>query len=222
MQIKINLKIFIFIIIFYLTRQIEIYGILMLFAFLHELGHLISGLLLGFKPQSLGINPLGLSINFKIKAEDYNERIRKGNILAIKKLIIASSGPLVNFILAFVFNVIEFDVIGIEQDFFVYSNILIGIFNLIPIYPLDGGRVLKNILHIVTGLENTYNYTNFISNMSVIILTMFASIIIFYVQNIAVLFIIGYLWYLVITENKLYNQRVKIYEIINNKKEDDL
>ncbi|MCR5146101.1 MAG: site-2 protease family protein, partial [Clostridia bacterium] len=117
----------------------------MLFAFLHELGHLISGLLLGFNPQSLGINPLGLSINFKIKAEDYNERIRKGNILAIKKLIIASSGPLVNFILAFVFNVIEFDVIGIEQDFLVYSNILIGIFNLIPIYPLDGGRVLKNI-----------------------------------------------------------------------------
>lgn len=221
MQIKINLKIFIFIIIFYLTRQIEIYGILMLFAFLHELGHLVSGLFLGFKPQSLGINPLGLSINFKIKAKDYNERIRKGNILAIKKLIIASSGPLVNFVLAFIFSITKCDVIGIQQDFLVYSNILIGIFNLIPIYPLDGGRILKNILHIATGLENTYSYTNFISNLSVIILTMFASIIIFYVQNIAVLLIIAYLWYLVISENKLYNQRVRIYEIINNKKRDD-
>lgn len=222
MQIKINLKIFIFIIIFYLTRQIEIYGILMLFAFLHELGHLLSGLLLGFKPESLGINPLGLSINFKIRTEDYNERIRNGNILAIKKLVIASSGPLVNFILAFVFSTIECDFVGIQQEFLVYSNILIGIFNLIPIYPLDGGRILKNILHIATGLENTYSYTNFISNMSVIILTMFASIIIFYVQNVAVLLIIGYLWYLVISENKLYNQRIKIYEIINDKKEDEL
>ena len=222
MQIKINLKIFIFIIIFYLTRQIEIYGILMLFAFLHELGHLFSGLLLGFKPESLGINPLGLSINFKINAEDYNERIRNGNILAIKKLVIASSGPLVNFILAFAFSIIECDFAGIQQEFLVYSNILIGIFNLIPIYPLDGGRILKNILHIATGLENTYSYTNFISNMSVIILTMFASIIIFYVQNVAVLLIIGYLWYLVISENKLYNQRIKIYQIINDKKEDEL
>lgn len=221
MQIKINLKIFIFIIIFYLTRQIEIYGILMLFAFLHELGHLFAGLLLGFKPQSLGINPLGLSINFRIKTEDYNERIRKGNVLAIKKLIIASSGPLVNFILAILFTITDWEMFGIQKEFLIYSNILIGIFNLIPIYPLDGGRILKNILHIATGLENTYSYTNFISNLSIFILTMFASIIIFYVQNISILFIIGYLWYLVITENKLYNQRVRIYEIINAKKEDE-
>lgn len=221
MQIKINLRIFIFIIIFYLTRQIEIYGILMLFAFLHELGHLFSGILLGFKPQSMGINPLGLSINFKVKAQDYNERIRKGNILAIKKLIIALSGPLVNFILAILFKITDLEFIEISKDFLIYSNILIGIFNLIPIYPLDGGRILKNILHIVTGLENTYNYTNFIANVSIIILTMFASIIIFYVQNISILFIIGYLWYLVITENKLYNQRLRIYEIINSKKEEE-
>ena len=218
MQIKINLKIFIFVIIFYLTRQIEIYGILMLFAFLHELGHLFAGLLLGFKPQSLGINPLGLSINFRVKAEDYNERIRKGNVLAIKKLIIASSGPVVNFILAILFTITDWKMFGIQKEFLIYSNILIGIFNLIPIYPLDGGRILKNILHIATGLENTYSYTNFISKLSVVILTMFASIIIFYVQNISILFIIGYLWYLVITENKLYNQRIRIYEIINAKK----
>lgn len=218
MQIKINLKIFIFVIIFYLTRQIEIYGILMLFAFLHELGHLFAGLLLGFKPQSLGINPLGLSINFRIKTEDYNERIRKGNVLAIKKLIIASSGPVVNFILAILFTITDWKMFGIQKEFLIYSNILIGIFNLIPIYPLDGGRILKNILHIATGLENTYSYTNFISKLSIVILTMFASIIIFYVQNISILFIIGYLWYLVITENKLYNQRIRIYEIINAKK----
>ena len=218
MQIKINLKIFIFVIIFYLTRQIEIYGILMLFAFLHELGHLFAGLLLGFKPQSLGINPLGLSINFRIKPEDYNERIRKGNVLAIKKLIIASSGPVVNFILAILFTITDWKMFGIQKEFLIYSNILIGIFNLIPIYPLDGGRILKNILHIATGLENTYSYTNFISKLSIVILTMFASIIIFYVQNISILFIIGYLWYLVITENKLYNQRIRIYEIINAKK----
>ena len=221
MQIKINLKIFIFILIFYLTRQIEIYGVLMIFAFLHELGHLLSGLLLGFKPQSLGVNPLGLSIKFKIKTGDYNERIRKGNILAIKRLIIASSGPIVNFILAIIFTYTDLRMFDIQKDFLVYSNVLIGLFNLIPIYPLDGGRILKNTLHIITGLENTYSYTNFISNMSIIILTMFASIIILYVHNVSILFIIGYLWYLVIKENKLYNQRIRIYQIINSKKEDE-
>ena len=50
----------------------------MLFAFLHELGHLFAGICLGFKPQSLTINPLGLSVNFKVKANDYNDKVKKG------------------------------------------------------------------------------------------------------------------------------------------------
>ena len=216
MQIRINIKIFIFIIIFYLTRQIEIYGILMLFAFLHELGHLFAGLLLGFKPQSLTINPLGLSINFKVKEEDYNEKIKNGNMLALKKLIIATSGPVANFLLVMLFSIYDIKIFGISQELLVYSNLLIGLFNMIPIYPFDGGRILKNVLHIITGLENTYNYINLISNISVIILTMFSSISILYLKNISILFIIGYLWYLVITENRMYAQKLKIYKIIDN------
>lgn len=42
MQIKVNLKIFIFLILFILTNQVEIYGLLMLFATVHELGHLLA------------------------------------------------------------------------------------------------------------------------------------------------------------------------------------
>lgn len=89
MQIKLNLKIFIFIIIFLLTRQIEIYGILMLFAFFHEMGHLFCGIIMGFKPKTLSISPVGLSISFQIKADEYNKKIIKGNKLALKKLYIA-------------------------------------------------------------------------------------------------------------------------------------
>ena len=216
MQIKINLRIFIFIIIFCLTRQIEIYGLLMLFAFFHELGHLFTGFILGFKPYSLGINPLGLSINFRIKAEDYNEKIKKGNILALKKLIIAFGGPAVNFLIVILFLFCDIKIFNCPREFVIYSNLLIGLFNLIPIYPLDGGRILKNALHIFLGLEDTYSYTNLISNISIIVLTILSSICILYLKNIAVLLIIGYLWYLVINENKIYNQRLRIYEIIKN------
>ncbi len=216
MQIKINLRIFLFIVIFTLTRQIELYGILMLFAFFHELGHLFAGVVLGFKPHSLSVNPLGLAINFKIKADDYNKKIKQGNILALKKLFIAFAGPAVNFVLVVLFLLLDFDFLTDKKEFLVYANLLIGLFNLIPIYPLDGGRILKNLLHIATGLENTYNYTNLVSNISVIFLTIFSSIIIFYLKNISILFIIGYLWHLVITENRLYNQKIRIYEIINS------
>lgn len=214
MHIKINLRIFIFIIIFGLTRQIGIYGILMLFAFFHELGHLFTGIVLGFRPESLSVNPLGLSINFRVCAQDYNKKLLKGNVLALKKLLIAFGGPAVNFILVIVFSLIDCDLFGISQDIYIYSNLLIGIFNLIPIYPLDGGRILKNLLHILGGLDNTYSYINLISNISIIILTFFSSICILYVKNVAILLIIGYLWYLVINENKLYNQRLRIYEVL--------
>jgi len=60
MRIRISLKIFLFIFIFLLTNQIKIYGVLMLFALIHELGHMFIGMLLGFKPTKLEIMPYGL------------------------------------------------------------------------------------------------------------------------------------------------------------------
>lgn len=218
MQIKINLKIFIFIVIFLVTRQIEIYGLLMLFAFFHELGHLFSGLILGFKPQALSINPLGISINFKVNIDDYNRKVNKANMLALKKIIIALSGPAVNFIIAVLYAFGEVSFFGISNEIIVFSNILIGLFNLIPIYPLDGGRVLKSTIHIFKGIEDSYTYTNLVSNACIIVLTMFSSIGIFYLKNIAIFLIIIYLWYLVINENKQYNQRIKINKIISEYK----
>ena len=58
MHLKIDLKIFIFLFLFCVTNQIEIYAILMIFAILHELGHLCAGLLLNLKPKKVNLNPL--------------------------------------------------------------------------------------------------------------------------------------------------------------------
>lgn len=215
MRIRINLKIFLFVLIFILTKQIKIYGILMLFAFIHELGHMIVGILLGFKPEKLEIMPYGVSVGFKVKCEDYNKKIKKGNMLAIKKLIIALAGPLTNFIITIIFLMVNISFFGIERELVIYSNILIGIFNLIPIYPLDGGRVIKNILHMIVGLQNSYEYTNQISKITVCILTAICSIAILYIKNVAILLILAYLWYLVIAENRKYNRKKEIYEKAN-------
>ena len=146
MRIRINLKIFIFILIFLLTKQIKIYGILMLFALIHELGHIIVGVILGFKPTKLEIMPYGISVGFKIKCEDYNKKIKKGNMLAIKKVIIALAGPLTNLILTIIFLTVNINFFGIERNLVIYSNILIGAFNLLPIYPLDGSKILMAFL----------------------------------------------------------------------------
>ena len=72
MRFRIDLKIFIFIILFYFTKQIQIYAFIMFFAFIHELGHLLCGILLGMQPEKLEIIPFGLSVSFRIKAKEYN------------------------------------------------------------------------------------------------------------------------------------------------------
>lgn len=212
MRIRINLKIFIFILIFLLTNQIKIYGILMLFALIHELGHMLVGILLGFKPVKLEIMPYGLSIGFEVSYKDYNKKIKNGNMLSIKKLIIALAGPITNLIITIIFLIFNITFFGIERELVVYSNILIGIFNLIPIYPLDGGRIIKNILHIIVGLKKSYQYTNQISKVTICLITAICSIAILYIRNIAILIILAYLWYLVITENKKYEEKRQLYE----------
>ena len=77
MRFRIDLKIFILVILFFITNQIKIYAMIMLFAMIHEFGHLLAGILLGMKPAKIEIRPFGVSIDFDIKGKDYNVKIKK-------------------------------------------------------------------------------------------------------------------------------------------------
>ena len=98
----------------------------------------------------------------------------------------------------------------------IYANLLIALFNLIPIYPMDGGRVLKEVLHIIFGKKKAYKVTYIISKTVLILLTMLSSIAILYIHNIAILIIIAYLWYLEIVEIRGYNRRRNIEKLISS------
>lgn len=217
MSIKIDLKIFLFLFLFLLTSQIEIYIILMIFAILHEIGHLIAGLILKFKPKEINFTPVGLRISFKIK--DDNENIKSLNI---KKAIIAIAGPMINLLISAIMIIIAKNNIRFANMYIyqiiIYSNFLIAMFNLIPIYPMDGGRFLKEILKIILGSKKANKITYIISKTILIILTAVSSIAILYLQNIAVLIIIAYLWYLEICEIRKYNKRKQIEKLVEEYK----
>lgn len=216
MQIRIDLKICIILLIFLVTKQADLYLVFMLFAILHELGHLITGLILGFRPKSFSLMPMGLSICFKVKNQDYNKKIKNAKYITLKKLLISFAGPLTNFTIAFLIAILSFEFLNVVKETIIYANILIGLFNLIPIYPLDGGRIVKYIIHMQKNLRKSYKYTNLISNITLIIITAVSSIAILYLKNIAIVLIVMYLWILVIKENNIYNKKMHLYKLVDN------
>ena len=212
MRFKIDLKIFLFVIIFYFTKQIHIYALIMLFAFIHELGHLMAGILCGMKPERLEIKPYGVSISFKLFPKDYNIKIGKGSKLEIKKIFVAIAGPIINLLITLIIVHIPIEIF--TKLMIIYANVLIMIFNLLPIYPLDGGRIIKSILHILYGKKASESYINNKSFITLIAITFISSIIIYVAQNIAIFIIIIVLWIMYIMEDIRYKRKLEIYKLL--------
>lgn len=126
------------------------------FVFIHEMMHYLTARILGFSGFDIEILPIGAVL----KVKDLDEASAK------EDLIISLSGPLLNLLLAVIFYIL-FILFNRPYLHLIYkSNLALGIFNLIPAFPLDGGRVLRDILNIKT----IYRRANEISIMVSMIL----------------------------------------------------
>lgn len=206
MKIKVDLKIFLLLVCYILTNQIRTFSILFSFILLHEIGHLLTGVILGLKVKRIMCTVAGFSIEFEER--NVNNYILKNKRRITKNIIIDLGGPIVNIIFViFGFLIKSADII--------YANLIIFLVNILPIVPLDGGRILKNILMYKYTFKTVNNVIIEISKYNLIILTLIGSIVIVYLKNISISIFIIYLWCLYIKEKHISNMIKNMYRIIS-------
>jgi Zn-dependent protease/CBS domain-containing protein len=108
---------------------------------LHELAHSYVAQRYGISIERIVLLPIGGVSAMEELPEDPGQEFR-----------IAIAGPLVNFLIAIICYGLFFGLttsyptIADFFNYFALVNVILGAFNLIPAYPMDGGRVLRAFL----------------------------------------------------------------------------
>ncbi len=133
-------------------RGLALVGIIFGSVVLHELGHALIGMHTGIPAKAIVLLPIG-GITL---LDETRQRLEPSTDVWKRDIRIALAGPLVNLLIAFVAGSI---LAGVAPEIhlwakpwvfsgnlprsLVWVNIWLAVFNLLPAYPMDGGRVLR-------------------------------------------------------------------------------
>ena len=193
------------------AKNIEIFSfalfIILMFVcvILHEYGHALTAKKYGVKTIDIIISPIGGIA-----------RLQKLPEKPVHELAIAIAGPLVNlgialvlFLVALVFFTEEaftnpdeaFELIATPQGFIallIWINCILFAFNLIPAFPMDGGRILRAFLSMkygkVTGTKYAANVGRILAGLFIVLG--------FTTQHIMLIFIGVFVFVMATSENK--------------------
>lgn len=170
-----------------------IYVLFIVFA--HELGHSVIALLLKKEVYKINIYPFGGESIINVNM----------NMNIIKELIILIMGPIFQLIgtliLMYVTNSLD--------DKLLIKNISLAIiiFNMLPVYPLDGGKIINNLLNIYFDIQKSFKISIFISYITILFLIIYFR----KSMSLSIIYMILFLLYKVLKERNEYNYNYNIF-----------
>lgn len=130
----------------------------------HEFGHALMARRFGIDTKDINLLPIGGIA-----------RLEKMPEKPIQEFLVAIAGPLVNVVIAIILFIGLYYSVGIERIYTIIqrttkdsneaffgssflitlfeANIILVIFNLIPAFPMDGGRILRSLLSAIFGYK---------------------------------------------------------------------
>ncbi len=164
-KIDINPLVWIILLAGYLTGYIKYIILVFIIIFIHEMGHIIIALILKRKIKKICILPFGGYILI--------DSLISSNI--IEDLFISLGGVLFQGVLGGILIFLyKYNYINSHIFIFLNSyNIIIILFNLVPISPLDGAKILRLFLEIFIPFKKVFLIILLISIISIFITIIF-------------------------------------------------
>lgn len=116
---------------FSVIGKAEVFFTALFFSFFHELSHLLTAKILKYSPEKITVNMFGEVLHLK-----------DGCILPEHEILIHISGPFFNLAAALVFFVLYSEGAVGWCGSIIFINSVLGLYNLLPFYPLDGGKMV--------------------------------------------------------------------------------
>jgi stage IV sporulation protein FB len=186
--------------------ELSYYLIVLACAFFHELGHIITARLLGFKIRALEFLPVGLTAWIEI-----------GNGRRFwQEILLYISCPLVNILIAVVF--VPF--LNQNPEFvnnLIYINIGLAVLNMVPILPLDGGKILNSFLAFYYSCLKAYNICIRVSECLIFVISVLSLIVVLYSFNITFIFVMIFIMGYIINNRYVFQSRA-LTELLDKKR----
>ena len=189
-----------------ITGEILIFVIYTVTAVIHELGHSLVASNLGYKLNKITLMPFGAVVSGNTDGLKFCDETK-----------IALAGPFINFAVGLFFIAIWW----IYPEFYAYTDIVVSanlsmaLVNLLPIFPLDGGRMVLCLFADKMGYDKAFLLSKIIGGaFAIILLTLFIVGAILGAVNFSLLFFSLFVCFGTFSREK-ENKYVKIFSVLS-------